>query len=288
MLVGCGGAPATHSGDPAQTVRQAAAQLQGQSFRMAMTSSTTIDSSQVTGPAGQSFAQGAGQAGNVTLHTDVQDATHLSEVASVTGHQFHLVVFGSSVYVSADGTSYQVAPFLSSFVAQFSSSQVTDYAQHLSNTRDVGPSTQDGIATEEYVATVDPGYLSTLTQKLIGTMSGAFGSTGIPTQALDALSSAMHFQDLTLDWYLSSSTGQLVRQVTQGSIQMDLGKIFAALGPAASSGGGASGTATIKESADAHFSGWGTHITIPEPVSTGTLTPQGFGQLLLQAPPATS
>jgi hypothetical protein len=98
----------------------------------------------------------------------------------------------------------------------------------------------------------------------------------------------MHFQDLTLDWYLSSSTGQLVRQVTQGSIQMDLGKIFAALGPAASSGGGASGTATIKESADAHFSGWGTHITIPEPVSTGTLTPQGFGQLLLQAPPATS
>lgn len=282
VLSSCGGAkgPSSSTSNPKAAVQLAAGRMSGESFHMTATQQLNVDTSGVSGAGGQSLPSSSS---TETIKEDVQDPTHVSMTMTYSGRQLHMVVYGGDIYVSADGTSYQVAPFLSSLVGQFSTTQYQDFAQHLINSRDVGASTQDGVATEEYQGSVDSGYFTSLAQKVFAAMSGSLGVAGIPSQALTAMLAAFQFKDVGLTWYVDG-TEHLVRQLVQMTVQIDMGKMSSALGGATA----ASGTAIEKTSMDVHFTDWGAKITVPQPRSTGTLTPQGFSQLLSQAPAASS
>ncbi len=267
LLAACGSAtsPAALAPPPDQSIQLAAAHIAAGSFRMTATATTAIDAGSVTGPLASQIAGAAQQSGSQSIQEAVQDARDMTATVTSAKHAFHLVVYAGTVYVSADGVSYKSAPFMTALLSQLSASQVRDYAAHLKGTRDQGPSTQDGVATEQYSSSVDPAYLTSLLDKFLTSLLGSFGTT-IPPMVATTLLGAMHFQDINLTWYVDRATGHLVREVTHGTIAIDIAKFVA--GIAATAHGTppstVSGTMLLHESLDAHFSGWGDRDRRPQ------------------------
>jgi hypothetical protein len=287
LAAGCGGAsPAgTAVQSPERSIQLAAAHLQTESFRVTITATLTVDASNATGPFASALAAGAQQSGTQSIQEQVQDAAHISATVSAGKHTFHMVLYDGAVYVSVDGQNYKGAPFLSNLLEQFSTAQLRDYAAHLKGTKDDGTSTQGGIATEQYESTLDGTYLSSLLTKVMSSILGSFASS-IPASFINSLVAAMHYQDITVNWYVDKATGRLVREVARGAISFDVGKFLSAMQGASggTSAATSSGTMVLHENADAQLSGWGDKIVVSKPNATGTVTPQEFGQMLLAAP----
>jgi hypothetical protein len=289
LVAACGGpaSPAAVAPPPDQSIQLAAAHIAAGSFRMSATATMAIDAGSVTGPFASQIASAAQQSGSQSIQEAVQDARDITATVTSSKHAFHLVDYAGTVYVSADGLSYKSAPFMTTLLDQLSASQVRDYAAHLKGTRDQGPSTQGGVATEQYSSSLDPTYLTSLVNKLLPSLFGSIG-TAIPPALVTTVLGAMHFQGINLTWYVDKATGHLVREVTHGTIAIDIGSLVAGIAGAThhTPSSTVSGTMLLHESLDAHFSGWGDRIVVSKPNVSGSVTPQQFLQLLVHAPAA--
>jgi hypothetical protein len=272
---GCGQAHDALSGlSPAQAVSRAAARAGQGGFRVDTTQAITLDASQLPAAAQQGFG-GRTRTQHQTVTEDVESPRRLAGVLSTDSRSgIHMVVYDGTVYLSADGTRYEQAPTaLQTLTDTLSTRQIQDYASHLGQVRDRGRAVEDGVETERYDGTLDAGYLTTLSDRLLGSL--------VPAGLASSLGQALHYDRADVTLYVVRASGALEREVSTADVSVDLGRLTAQAGGGASS---LQGTLRVDTNASSHLHDYGARISVSRPASSGTMSLQELASLFGTAP----
>ncbi len=259
---------------PAKAVARAVAGLGGGGYRITATQTFEIDGS------GMSSAPAAGRPAKIDvsqkLSGEVQSPQRFSGTLTSGQHTpVRFVFYDGTAYVSRDGTTWMEAPFLSQLYAQIGVGQLQNLAKQITSVRDTGPVRVDGVDAEGYAATVSSDYILGMGRQVATSMTASMGvSADLVAKAMSALS--IDRFGVTFD--LARATGRLVSTDSSGQISMDLEKLATAIGKPLPAGMG--GVMRMRVDGVEKVSDQGAHITIPRPVSSGTMTLQEFASLL--------
>jgi hypothetical protein len=259
---------------PAKVVSQAVAGLGGGGYRILGTQTIEVDGS------GMSSAATGGRPAVIdvrqTLAGEVQSPQRFSGTLTTDQHTpVRFVFYDGTAYVSRDGTTWMEAPFLSRLYVQIGVAHLQDALKQITSVRDTGPVRVDGVDAESYAATMSSAYILDIGRQVATSMSA---SAGIPADLVAKAMSAISVDRLGITFDVARVTGRLVSSDSSGQMSMDLEKMAAAIGKPLPAGVG--GVMRIRVDAVQKLSDHGPHITIPRPVSSGTMTLQEFASLL--------
>jgi hypothetical protein len=279
VLAGCGqSADALTGVSPARAVSRAASRATASSFRVDTAQTITFDASMLSAAARQGFGAGA-RSQHQTIKEDVESAKRLRGVVSTdTRSGIHIVLYDGTVYVSPDGRDYKEASVFQGLADTFSTHQVQEYADHVGQLRDRGRSTQDGVDTERFDGTLDPGYLATLSTRLLGSL---FSGLGAPTGLAGTIGQAIHYDRADVTFYVDRASGSLVREASVADVSLDFDRLAALSGRSTP---GLNGVLKVGTDGSTRLYDYGARITVPHPRSTGTISLQELGALFGNAP----
>jgi hypothetical protein len=279
VLAGCGqSADALTGVSPAQAVSRAASRATAGSFRVDTAQTITFDASGLSAAARQGFGAGT-RSQHQTIKENVESAKRLGGVLSTdTRSGIHIVLYDGTVYVSPDGKDYREAPVFQGLADTFSTHQVQEYADHITRLRDRGRSTQDGVDTERFDGTLDPGYLATLSTKLLGSL---FSGLGAPSGLAGTISQAIHYDRADVTFYVDRASGSLVREASIADVSLDFDRLAALSGRSTP---GLGGVLKVGTDGSTHLYDYGARITVPRPAASGQISLQELGALFGNAP----
>jgi hypothetical protein len=272
VLAGCGhSADALTGVSPARAVSRAASRATAGSFRVDTAQTITFDASRLSAAARQGFGPGT-RSQHQTIREDVESSKRLRGVVSTdTRSGIHIVLYDGTVYVSPDGRDYEEAPVFQGLADTFSTHQVQEYADHVGQLRDRG-------RTERFDGTLDTGYLSTLSTRLLGSL---FSGLGAPTGLAGTVGQAIHYDRADVTFYVDRASGSLVREASIAAVSLDFDRLAALSGRSTP---GLGGVLEVGTDGSTHLYDYGARITIPHPRSTGTISLQELGALFGNAP----
>jgi hypothetical protein len=278
-LAGCGqSADALTGVSPAHAVSRAASRATAGSFRVDTAQTITYDATRLSAAAQQGFGAGT-RSQHQTIREDVESAKRLGGVLSTdTRSGIHIVLYDGTVYVSPDGKDYREAPVFQGLADAFSTHQVQEYADHIGQLRDRGRSAQDGVDTERFDGTLDPGYLATLSTRLLGSL---FSGLGAPTGLAGTIGQAIHYDRADVTFYVDRASGSLVREASITDVSLDFDRLAALSGRSTP---GLGGVFEVGTDGSTHLYDYGARISVTRPHSIGTMSLQELGALFGNAP----
>jgi hypothetical protein len=279
LAAGCGQSHDALTGvSPAQAVSRAASRVSGGSFRVETAQTITLDASRLSAQAQQGFG-GTGRSQHQTIKEEVESPKRLDGVlATDTRSGIHIVLYDGTVYVSADGREYRDAPVLQSLADTFSTRQIQEYADHVGGLHDRGRAAKDGLDTERFDGTLDSGYLSTLSDKLLGSLLQGLGA---PTGLAGSVGSAIHYDRADVTFYIDRATGSLVREASTADVSLDLDRLTSLTGHSVP---GIGGVLKVGTDGSTRLYDYGARISVRRPTSAGTITLDELAHLFGSAP----
>jgi len=273
-VAACGPGAVLTADTPGQAVSTAVEAAQTTPLRMNLTADLTVNAGGVSGlPSSIQSALGQlGSGGSATGHLDQESAARREITGSAGGHSLTVVQYDGHGYVSEDGGAY--AEFSTTLPSSTTVSTAdVSAAVNALGFQDQGGTSVDGVSVEHYSAPITLSALQKLAQSVTASPSagGMMGSLG---QGL-ALVAPYVSGHGTVDLWLSTKDGSLVRASVSGSMSIDVGAIASALSGlmpmAGASGSTASGSLEMGLSAQADVSDYGGSVTVSKPTATSTL-----------------
>jgi hypothetical protein len=276
LAAACGPGVVLTAETPDQAVSAALQAVQTTPLQASLTGQLTLDTATLSGlPASIQSALGQlGSGGSATGQLKQESSARRQLTASAGGSSLSLVEYDGHGYVSQDGGAYAELSGALPSSAGISSTDLATAVAALSF-QDQGPATVSGTSTERYSASITVPSLEKVAQALGGSATGS-------TQLAPVLAMLAPYVtgSGSVDLWLSTRDGSLVRGTLAGSLSVDVGAAVSALaGLLAPSSGSASlpaGTLGVSLSLGFDVSDYGGSVTVTKPVATSTL-PAGGG-----------
>jgi hypothetical protein len=276
LAAACGPGAVLTAETPDQAVAAALQAVQTTPLQASFTGQLTLSAASLSGlPASIQSALGqVGSGGSATGQLKQESSARRQLTASAGSSSVSLVEYDGHGYVSQDGGGYAEVSGTLPSSAGISSTDLTTAVAALSF-QDQGPATVSGVSTERYSASITLPALEKLAQALGGSATGS-------TQLAPVLAMLAPYVtgSGSVDLWLSTRDGSLVRGTLSGSLSVDVGAAASALGSllAPSSGSASLPTGTLGVSLSLGFdvSDYGAAVTVTKPVATSTL-PSGGG-----------
>ena len=276
LAAACGPGAVLTAETPDQAVAAALQAVQTTPLQASFTGQLTLNAASLSGlPASIQSALGqVGSGGSATGQLKQESSARRQLTASAGGSSLSLVEYDGHGYVSQDGGGYaEVSGTLPSSVG-ISSTDLTTAVAALSF-QDQGPATVSGVSTERYSASITLPALEKLAQALGGSATGS-------TQLAPVLAMLAPYVtgSGSVDLWLSTGDGSLVRGTLSGSLSVNVGAAASALAGLLSPSSGSAplpaGTLGVSLSLGFDVSDYGRSVTVTKPVATSTL-PAGGG-----------
>jgi len=281
LTAGCGPTAVLTDESPAQAVQAALEAAQTTPLTMSLAGSLTLQSSSLQNlPASIQSALGQlGSGGSATAQLTQESSARRELQVSAAGHSADLVEYDGHGYVSVDGGGY--AELSESLPTDLVVSQsVLDSAVAGLGFQDQGPTTSGGQPVEHYSAALTLSALETLVENL----ASSTGEGSEVQMAFALLAPYVTLSDSSVDVYLSTADGSLVRLSLSTSIAVNVGAICSALAGLGAAGGAAgslpSGSISVGVSLNAQVSNYGGAVTVTQPTATSTLPASASGSLV--------
>jgi hypothetical protein len=287
----CGSSGSSSSSrSPAQVLADAAGPVSSMSVRFDGSAAVTVDASKVTGVSpgilGQisAFAQGGSVTATGEQEKAGRDRLTLSFDAGGQKQSITLVVYDGQLFYSTDGKTFGSGGSLKDYTGGvgIAPADIGGYIKSFPGFQDKGSTQQDGVTVEHYQAALDKSALGTLLPPGQGSGSSSTGggtSTSSSTST-SALSGALGFLEQLIDVKSGTADAYVTPDghLERFALQLSLGLDFTKLGPllnglAALGGSGSSSTATsapagaltVDVTLGAHFTDYGSAITVTKP-----------------------
>ncbi len=276
LAAACGPGAVLTAETPDQAVSAALRAVQSTPLQASFTGQLSLSTASLSGlPASIQSALGqVGSGGSATGQLKQESGARRQLTASAGGSSLSLVEYDGHGYVSRDGGGYAELSGTLPTGDGISSTELTTAVAALSF-QDQGPATIGGVSTERYSASITLPSLEKLAQALGGSATGS-------TQLAPVLAMLAPYVagSGSVDLWLSTGDGSLVRGALSGSLSVDVGAAASALaGLLSPSSGSASlpaGTLGVSLSLGFDVSDYGRPVTVTKPVATSTL-PAGGG-----------
>jgi hypothetical protein len=276
LAAACGPGAVLTAETPDQAVSAALRAVQSTPLQASFTGQLSLSTASLSGlPASIQSALGqVGSGGSATGQLKQESGARRQLTASAGGSSLSLVEYDGHGYVSRDGGGYAELSGTLPTGDAISSTELTTAVAALSF-QDQGPATIGGVSTERYSASITLPSLEKLAQALGGSATGS-------TQLAPVLAMLAPYVagSGSVDLWLSTGDGSLVRGALSGSLSVDVGAAASALaGLLSPSSGSASlpaGTLGVSLSLGFDVSDYGRPVTVTKPVATSTL-PAGGG-----------
>jgi hypothetical protein len=275
LAAACGPSAFLTAETPDQAVAAALQAVQTTPLQASFTGRLTLGTASLSGlPASIQTALGqVGSGGAATGQLKQESSTRRQLTASAGSSTVSLVEYDGHGYVRQDGGGYAEVSGTLPSVAGITSTDLATAVAALSF-QDQGPATVSGVSTERYSASITVPSLEKLAQALGGRTTGS-------TQLAPVLAMLAPYVtgSGSVDLWLSTGDGSLVRGTLSGSLSVDVGAAASALaGLLAPSSGSASlpaGTLGVSLSLGLDVSDYGGSVTVTKPVATSTLPADG-------------
>jgi hypothetical protein len=254
VLAACGANSGASHVDARAVLLSAAGRVTTTSFHADVTANAKLN---VTGPGAAQLGALNGQTLAFSIKLDIQNKQRAHAEVGVTaaGHAFNAiaVLYDSAAYVSTDGgQSFKGVPIGSLPSSSFGPESALQYLESAGTVTDNGPGTADGVAVENYHATLD-------SAKITGLIKNAL--SGLNSGALSQVLSSVKFTGGHLDASVDHA-GHIVADSCAFNASMDFGPLDPSLKGT---------TMTFAETAAGHFRDYGSPITVTRPTNiTGT------------------
>jgi hypothetical protein len=224
LLAGCGGGDdeaevassptaltatraTTPAGGGAQAVIDAYDRLLGTSYRATVIQTTSFDASRAPVEVQTAYRAASGRS---TTEVEAESARRVRAVVDVPqpARDPTLVLYDGETFVSVDGGEFRrLTDTLGALFSELSSLGSDQFASRLRGVRAEGAAVEAGVTVRRYTATVDPAYLSELSDRLVAGL-------GIDPSAVSSRDARL-VMDLLPD-------GGLARQATTATAEIDL------------------------------------------------------------------
>ncbi|HWW09443.1 MAG TPA: hypothetical protein VNY76_04280 [Candidatus Acidoferrales bacterium] len=255
-LAACGAGSGGSHVDARAVLLSAVQRVTTTSFHADVTANASLD---VTGPAAAQLGTLNGQTLAFSVKLDVQNKQRAHAEVGLTagGQTFNViaVLYDGAAYVSTDGgKSFKAVPIGNLPSSSFGPESALQYLESAGTVTDVGPGTADGVAVENYHATLDSAKITALIKKAL---------SGLNSGSLSQVLSSVKFTGGHLDASVDHA-GHIVADSCAFNGSMDFGSLDPSL---------TGTTMTFAETATGHFRDYGSSITVLPPANvTGTTT----------------
>ena len=275
LATACGATNVLLGKTPDQIVQLASSRVTGESYRMTMGETTTVDASGVEGmPSSMLDAMTSAMSGiTISGRGEVQSAQRMTMnmTTSAAGKtvKMQAVMYDGHFYIALNGDNR----FADAGTLNFQGAAATpdDIKQLLTNAtavKDLGPTVHDGQRVDHLSAMLGSDYISSVLNKVTGSGSGADAIKAIAGLLKDVFT----IRDATLDVYVRDVDGRVEAVSSHMTMAMDMGKFVAKLigqyggRPGAGSGlGNVTGALVMKITGTNNFSDYGAKITVTKP-----------------------
>jgi hypothetical protein len=276
VAAGCGPGAILTSETPDQAVTAALQAASTTPLRMSLSGDLQLDTSGLGNlPASiQAAISQIGSGGSATGQLIQENGARRQVTATAAGHSLTLVEYDGHGYVSQDGGAYAEVPAAAPSSPAAGSSQLGTAVADLSF-QDQGPATVGQVSAERYSATITVSTLERLAQDL----GGGGGSSAQLAPMLDMLAPYVSGSG-TVDLWLSTADGGLVRAALTGSLTVNVGAAATALSSLIAPAGGSSGSLPtgslgVSIGLNLDVSDYGGSVSVTKPDATSTLPASG-------------
>jgi hypothetical protein len=269
ILCGCGGSSSAISGlAPKDVVKLTSQRVAQQSLRADLNGRFIVDASHLTGVPPSQLKQFGVAANGYTLtgKEDQETPKRLQLVVTLQPDYDNatIVVYDGQTYYSKDGTRFASAGQLSSLTAGIgiTPGDLTTYLGFLSDLKDLGSATQDGITVEHYQAAIDQSVLDQVLGASVSSQGGNLNGLS------DLFKQFITVRDGTLDVYVDPATANLDRVDMKLRFLFDFSRIsnlFGSTPNASAKKAGPGGTLDFDVAVGAHLHDYGAKITVKKP-----------------------
>lgn len=287
ILAGCGGSSSAINGlAPKDVVKLASQRVANQSLRADLNGRFVVDASKLTNvPPAQLKQFGVAPNGyTLTGREDQETPKRLQLVVTLQPDYDNATVveYDGQTYYSKDGTRFAAAGQLSSLTAGIgiTPGDLTNYLGFLSDLKDLGSTTQDGMTVEHYSSTIDQNVLD----QVLGASVTAQGSN--LNGFSDIFKQFITVKSGNIDVYVDPATANLDRVDMKLRFLFDFSRIsslFGATPNPSAKRNAPGGTLDFDVAVGAHLHDYGAKITIRKPTvdPTAPKPPSGglFGGL---------
>ena len=287
IVAGCGGSSSAINGlTPKDVVKLTSQRVATQSLRADLDGRFIVDASRLTGvPPSQLKQFGVTQNGYTLTGREDQESPKRLKLAVTLQPDYDnatIVEYDGQTYYSKDGTRFAAAGQLSSLTAGIgiTPGDLTNYIGFLTQLKDLGSTTQDGMTVEHYQSPIDQGVLDQV-------LGASVTSQGQNLNGFsDIFKQFITVRSGNIDVYVDPATANLDRVDMKLQFVFDFSKIsslFGATPSPTSKKSGPGGTLDFDVAVGAHLHDYGAKITISKPTvdPTAPKPPSGglFGGL---------
>jgi hypothetical protein len=276
LAAACGPGAILTAENPDQAVSAALQAVQTTPLHASLTGDISLDTSGLANlPTSIQSALGqVGSGSSATGQLEQESSARRQLTVSAGGSSLIFVEYDGHGYLSQDGGAYAELSAALPSGSGTNSSELSTAVADLSF-QDEGPATVDGVSTERYSASITVSSLEKLAQDLGGSATGSAQLEPVLTMLAPYVTGSG-----SVDLWLSTRDGSLVRGSMTGALSVDVGAAASALagllGPSSGSASLPTGTLGVSLSLEFDVSNYGGPVTVTKPVATSTL-PAGGG-----------
>lgn len=270
----CGSANVLQGLSPKQMVTLASSKVTGQSYRMAVDGTVSIDVSGVRGLSAAELQMMAGALQNFRLtgSGDVQNSQRLRlamtlALPTLGDKHFVAVAYDGHYYMSFNGgKSFADVGTLGLQGVATTPDDIKTLLDGAAGVKDLGTTIHDGERVEHLRATLGQDYYNRFFDKFSGSTLGAMQEVGALIKQVVSISGS------TLDVYVRTLDGRVEATETHATMSLDMGRFIEALThefggriPSGSGAGSITGAMVIAVSGTNRFTDYGARITVSKP-----------------------